>query len=152
MKGQLHFGKPKKNSFFFGFSLNLHYLCSREREKEKKYGLMVAIGSVCANASVVVASHSQFLSISRRKLQRMRSAQLSRPSGPTDTVAGQLSAVSVSDIANGSGCLPRSRNLIHYHCQADTCPMPRTHLQAGLGRHRHTRPTRLPFFTLNTKH
>ena len=46
----------------------LLYLCSREREKEKKYGLMVAIGSVCANAAFVVASHSQFLLVSRRNL------------------------------------------------------------------------------------
>ena len=46
----------------------LLYLCGREREQEKKYGLMVAIGSVCANAYLVVASRPQFIETCRRKL------------------------------------------------------------------------------------
>ena len=28
-EGRLHLGKTKKNNIFFGFSLGLHYLCTR---------------------------------------------------------------------------------------------------------------------------
>jgi len=30
-QGKLHLGKPKKNTFSFGFSLGLQYLCSQNR-------------------------------------------------------------------------------------------------------------------------
>jgi len=33
------------------------YLCGRETDEETTDSLMVAIGSVCANASAVVGSH-----------------------------------------------------------------------------------------------
>ncbi|MBR7031823.1 MAG: hypothetical protein IKI06_11435 [Prevotella sp.] len=84
------------------------YFCSRETDDEETYRFMDAIGCVCANAGLIVASRtqSQFI-VGRDRVLRLRSSQLSWAPLSDSNSDSRLCIMSVPDAKNAdsnNGC------------------------------------------------